>query len=112
MSVYCDHSLYKPKGCGYVLKCTNNNKTYWVHKTYPSLQGVKRMLLSRIYDEADIFYVYKIPEDSLIAIALPYDGDNYWRKNTFVLKELSEFNHDESSVYINTAKSFYEDAQV
>jgi len=59
MSVYCDHSLYRPKGCGYVLKCTHNDKTYWVHKTYPSLQGVKRMLLSRIYDEADIFYVYK-----------------------------------------------------
>lgn len=83
MSVYCDHSLYKPKGCGYVLKCTRSNKTYWVHKAYPSLPGVKRALLSRTYDEADI---YKIPEDSLIAIALSYDGDNSWRKNSFVLK--------------------------
>jgi hypothetical protein len=91
-----------------VLKCTHNNKTYWVHKTYPSLQGVKRALLSRTYDEADIFYVYKIPEDFLIAIALPYDGDNYWRKNSFVLKELNEFNNGESFVYINAAKSFYD----
>ena len=108
MSVYCDRSLYKPKGCGYVLKCTHNSKTYWVHKTYPSLQGVKRMLVSCIYSEADIFYTYKIPEDSLIAIALPYEGDNSWRKNTFVLKMLSDFSNTERDEYISHAKSFSE----
>ncbi len=108
MSIYFDRSLYRPKGCGYVLKCTRNDKTYWVHKTYSSLQGLKRALLSRSYEEADVFYVYKIPDDQMIAIAVPYVGDDYWRRDTFTLKELSEFNNDESALYINKARSFYE----
>ena len=109
MSVYCDNRVYKPKGCGYILKCTHNSKTYWVHKTYSSLQGVKRMLVSCIYREADIFYVYKVPEDFLIAIALPYGGDNRWGKNTFILKMLNDFNNTERDEYISRAKSFSED---
>lgn len=106
MSVYCDRSVYKPMGYGYVLKCTHKDITLWMHKTYPSIQGVKRMLLSRRTYEADIFYIYKYPEDKLVAIGLPTDSKDYWKKNTFSLKLLNDLNEDEVSEYVNKAKSF------
>lgn len=108
MSVYCDRSLYKPKGCGYVLKCTHKKYTLWLHKTYPSLQGVSRMLLSRFADEADIYYVYKYPDDELVAIGLPNSNKVRCRSDSFTLKMLSDFSNTERDKYISHARSFSE----
>ena len=109
MSVYCDCHVYKPKGFGYVLKCTHKKYTLWLHKTYSSLQGISRMLLSRRFiDEADIYYVYKYPDDELVAIGLPSSDKVSWRSNSFTLKMLSDFSNTERDKYISHAKSFSE----
>ena len=108
MSTYCDHNVYKPKGFGYVLKCTHKKYTLWLHKTYPSLQGVSRMLLSRFVDEADIYYIYKYPDNELVAIGLPNSNKDNWRSISFTLKMLSNFSDTERNEYISRAKSFSE----
>ena len=93
MAIYFERNMYRPIGCGYVLKCVHNDKTYWAHKTYSSLQGIRKML-PFLHVEADMLYVYKIPDDILVAVVTRENG-------RFNLKEL---NADEC----NSAKSFYE----
>ena len=66
------------------------------------------MLLSRFVDEADIYYIYKYPDDELVAIGLPNSNKVSWRSNSFTLKMLSDFSDIERDEYISRAKSFSE----
>jgi hypothetical protein len=66
------------------------------------------MLLSRFADEADIYYIYKYPEDELVAVGLPNSTKDYFRANTFTLKMLSDLTDSERTEYVSHAKSFSE----
>lgn len=109
MSIWLSHTgSYKPlKGSvGFAIKLTLRGRkgrvtTYWVHKLYTSLTGIK-IKASQVHlssDRQEMWYIYSIPSCELVAIAT---------YSTFGIQLISQLNKEQAEGWKSLAGAFDE----
>lgn len=101
------NTAYKPiKGStGFAIKLTKRQagrlSTYWVHKLYTSLIGIK-IKASQVHlseDRQEIWYIYSMPSCELVAIAT---------YSTFGIQLISQMNKEHAEGWKSLAGAFDE----
>ena len=109
MSIWLSHTgPYKPlKGSvGFAIKLTRRDRTgrittYWVHKLYTSLTGIKIKVSQKHLskDRQEIWYIYSMPSCELVAVAT---------YSTFGIQLISQMNKELAEGWKSLAGAFDE----
>ena len=109
MSIWLSHTeSYKPlkSSVGFAIKLTHRDRlgrvtTYWVHKLYTSLTGIKiKASQEHLHeDRQEIWYIYSMPSCELVAIAT---------YSTFGIQLISQMNKEQAEGWKSLAGAFDE----
>lgn len=110
MAVIMHTGVYNPvlNSHGYALKrvysFTSDFKvhTEWVHKMYTSMQGIRSKFSARRLSEGENYYIYKMPERVLFAVA------SY---GTFGVSLISHMNKEIADKYREMAGKFEDEGK-